>query len=140
MVIDSSALIAILAREPEARRLVRALANDSVLLLSAATLVETSIVASTRFGDEIVDTLELFLATLDVEIVPFTAQQATIARRTSPLREGDTPRRAQSSAIASPTPSRKTAANRSSSKATTSPAPISSRCRTDHTAHPRGGR
>jgi ribonuclease VapC len=58
-----------------------ALANDPVLLLSAATLVETSIVASTRLGDEIVDTLEIFLAALNVEIVPFTAPQATLARR-----------------------------------------------------------
>jgi ribonuclease VapC len=81
MVIDSSALIAILTLEPEARRLVRALTNDPVLLISTATLVETSIVASTRFGDEIVETLELFLAALAVEIVPFTVQQAALARR-----------------------------------------------------------
>lgn len=81
MVIDSSALIAILNREPEARRLVRALTNDPVLLLSAATLVETSIVASARLGDDIIAALDRFLAALAVDVAPFTAQQTVIARR-----------------------------------------------------------
>jgi ribonuclease VapC len=44
MVLDTSALVAILCDEPEAPGIETAIERDSVRLLSAATLVETSIV------------------------------------------------------------------------------------------------
>jgi ribonuclease VapC len=51
MVIDTSALIAILSDEPEAPGIEAAIEADSVRLLSAASLVEASIVIESRYGE-----------------------------------------------------------------------------------------
>jgi hypothetical protein len=49
MVIDSSAIIAILCDEPEAERFTKAIENDPTRLISAASLLETSIVIENRY-------------------------------------------------------------------------------------------
>jgi len=49
--------------------------------LSAANLLEAGIVMQSRRGDEGARDLDLLLAKLNVEIVPFTARQAEIARK-----------------------------------------------------------
>jgi len=81
MIIDTSALVAILDQEPEAERIARALASTSELMLSAANLVEVGIVMQARRGDDGARAVDLLLAKLKVEIVPFTARQAEIARK-----------------------------------------------------------
>ena len=81
MIIDTSALVAILDQEPEAERIARALAATPERMLSAATLVEAGIVMQARRGDEGARDVDLLLAKLRVEIVPFTARQADIARK-----------------------------------------------------------
>jgi ribonuclease VapC len=81
MIIDSSALVAMLEQEPEAERMARTLAHTTERLLSSANLVETGIVMQARRGDEGARDLDLLLAKLNVEIVPFTARQAQIARK-----------------------------------------------------------
>ena len=81
MIIDTSALVAILDQEPEAARIARALAADPERMLSAANLVEAGIVMQARRGDDGARDLDLLLARLKVEIVPFTARQADIARK-----------------------------------------------------------
>jgi ribonuclease VapC len=50
-------------------------------LASAASLLETGIVMQARRGDEGARDLDLLLAKLNAEIVPFTARQAEIARK-----------------------------------------------------------
>ena len=50
MVIDTSALVAILFGEPDADRMVRAIAKDATRLLAAPTLVEASAVMLARSG------------------------------------------------------------------------------------------
>jgi len=50
-------------------------------MLSAANLVEAGLVMQTRRGDEGSRDLDLLLSKLKIEIVPFTAKQAEIARR-----------------------------------------------------------
>jgi ribonuclease VapC len=62
MVVDSSALLAILQMEPEADRFLAALHGSRRLLLSAANLLETAIVIGSRRGrggwqdlDELID-------------------------------------------------------------------------------------
>lgn len=50
MMIDSSVLIAILENEPEATRLIEAIADDPVHLISAVSVVDTSIVILKRRG------------------------------------------------------------------------------------------
>ena len=81
MIIDTSALIAMLEQEPEAGRIARALAATPERSLSAANLLEAGIVMQARRGDEGARDLDLLLAKLSVEIVPFTARQAEIARK-----------------------------------------------------------
>ena len=81
MIIDTSALVAILDQEPQAERIARALAATPERMLSAATLVEAGIVMQARRGDEGARDVDLLLAKLRVEIVPFTARQADIARK-----------------------------------------------------------
>lgn len=81
MIIDSSALIAVLDQEPEAEAIARAMAAAPDRRLAAANLVETAIVMQERRGDEGARDLDLLLAKLKIEIVPFTARQADIARK-----------------------------------------------------------
>jgi len=51
MVIDTSALVAIMTREPSADRLVTAVEADRTRLVSAATVVEASLVLLGRYGE-----------------------------------------------------------------------------------------
>ena len=81
MIIDTSALVAILDQEPEAERIARTLAATTERVLSAANLVEVGIVMQARRGDDGARDVDLLLAKLRVEIVPFTARQAEIARK-----------------------------------------------------------
>ena len=61
MMIDSSVLIAILENEPEAAQLIEAITNDPTRLISAVSLVETSIVILNRRGEAGVAALDAFL-------------------------------------------------------------------------------
>jgi ribonuclease VapC len=81
MIIDPSALIAILEQEPEAERISRALLSTPDRIISAPSLVEVGIVMQVRRGDDGARDLDLLLAKLRVEVAPFTARQAEIARK-----------------------------------------------------------
>jgi ribonuclease VapC len=81
VIIDTSALVAILDQEPEAKRIVRTLASAPERTLSAANLVEVGIVMQARRGDDGARDLDLLLAKLRVEIAAVTASQADIARK-----------------------------------------------------------
>ena len=81
MIIDTSALVAILDQEPEADRIVRTVASASERTLSAANLVEVGIVMQARRGDDGARDLDLLLAKLRVDIAAVTASQADIARK-----------------------------------------------------------
>ena len=70
MIIDTSALVAILDQEPEADRIARAIAAASDRMLSAANLVEAGIVMQARRGDEGSRDLDLLIAKLKIEIIP----------------------------------------------------------------------
>lgn len=80
MVIDSSAVLAILQDEPERRSFNALIVAAKSCSLSAATLVELSIVLQARFGAEAHADLELFLRTAQVKIVSFNREQAELAR------------------------------------------------------------
>lgn len=81
MVLDSSAIAAILFNEPEAASFEAMLADDPVQLISAATLVEAGIIVEVRLGDAGVREFELWLQRLDIETIPVDAEQADMARR-----------------------------------------------------------
>ncbi len=81
MVLDRSALLAVLLNEPEATAFRLAIEADSVRLLSAATLVETAIVIEARVGEGGGRELDLLLQKAAVEVVAVDAEQADLARR-----------------------------------------------------------
>ena len=80
MVIDTSALVAVLLDEPDRRRYTRALADAPIRALSAATLLEAGIVIEARLGDAGGRELDLLLHRADVAVIPVDAAQAELAR------------------------------------------------------------
>lgn len=81
VVLDTSALVAILQAEPEADALLAVLDDADVRCVSAATLVEAGIVLQARFGDHGERELDLFLQRAEVEVLPLTADHAELARQ-----------------------------------------------------------
>lgn len=81
MVIDTSAIAALLFDEPEAPAFEQAIASDSVRLMSAGTFLESALVVEARLGAPGGRELDLLVHHARIEIVPFTAEQATAARR-----------------------------------------------------------
>jgi ribonuclease VapC len=79
MVVDSSAVVAILEDEPERARFVRLLAGDEVRLISAVGRVECTCVVEGRRRDPGRAALERFLAEAAIEIVAVTPEQAQLA-------------------------------------------------------------
>ncbi|CAH2405187.1 type II toxin-antitoxin system VapC family toxin [Mesorhizobium ventifaucium] len=81
MIIDSSALVAILRTEPGYDRFVLAIARAERRLLAAPTLLETTMVLVGRWQDQIGDRFEALLRTASIETIPFTADHAAVARQ-----------------------------------------------------------
>lgn len=81
MVIDTSALVAVLLGEPERDLFIALLAGAEDPLVSAATLVESSIVMQTKVGDEGVNDLDALLTAAAVRVVAVDAEQAHLARQ-----------------------------------------------------------
>jgi ribonuclease VapC len=81
MVLDTSALVALLLSEPEAEAIAAAIVHDQTRLCSAVTLFETSIVIETRRGLDGLARLDLLVAEANFDIVPFTLRDARAARR-----------------------------------------------------------
>ena len=80
MVIDSSAILAILQNEPERHAFNVAIATADQRSLSAASLVELSIVIGVRYGAEAQTDLDAFLNTAQIEIISVDRGQAELAR------------------------------------------------------------
>lgn len=80
MVIDTSALLAILMQEPEAENFAQAIAADPRLLISAFSLLEASVVVAARKGPAAVGELDLLIHRASVEVVSFNTEQAEVAR------------------------------------------------------------
>jgi len=81
MVIDTSALLALLLDEPEAEDLRTALELDEVRLVSAATLLETAIVIESRKGDAAGRELDRLIDKAAIDVVAIDADQVDEARR-----------------------------------------------------------
>lgn len=80
MVIDTSALIAILRAEPESQSLAHALEAADARHLSAVSYVEASMVIDARQGAEGLRRLDRLIAAAGIEIVPVDRAQAEAAR------------------------------------------------------------
>ena len=81
MILDSSALLAVLNRESDAERYQTAIATARQCRMSVANVLETSIVVEGRGGAEAGHELDAFLERAGVELVPVTGEQLTAARR-----------------------------------------------------------
>ena len=80
MVIDTSALIAILQDEPERKAFNEAIEAADRRAMSVASFVEASMIVETRFGPDGVRSLDLFIAKAGIELVAVDADQAHVAR------------------------------------------------------------
>ena len=80
MVIDTSALIAILQDEPERRAFNEAIEAAERRVVSVASFVEASMVVEARYGPVGVRNLDLFIAKAGIELVAVDTDQAHVAR------------------------------------------------------------
>jgi ribonuclease VapC len=81
MVIDTSALLAVLQNEPERRAFNEAIEAADARRISVCTFLEASIVIEARTGAAGGRELDHYLEKANVELVPFDLEQAKIARR-----------------------------------------------------------
>jgi ribonuclease VapC len=80
LIIDSSALLAILNKEPERDRIGAAIGATGARRISAATLLETAIVVEARSGVPGGGDLDELVEKLRLQVVPFTAEHGALAR------------------------------------------------------------
>ena len=80
MVLDTSALFAMLSMEPEAARLAAAVEADTMRLISAAIVVEIGLVIESRHGHDGSRELDLFIAKAGLSIESVTSELAEVAR------------------------------------------------------------
>jgi ribonuclease VapC len=81
MVLDTSAIMAILQNEPERRRFNEAIEAADTRSLSTASFVESSMIVESRYGADGVRDLDLFIAKAQVSLVAVDEDQANLARR-----------------------------------------------------------
>lgn len=80
MVVDTSAIMAVMAMEPEAPLFARLIDEAQVRLVSVVTILEAGILADMRKGQDGVLNLDAFVKDAELTIVPFDAEQASLAR------------------------------------------------------------
>ena len=80
MIVDTSALLAILQAEPESRLLAEAIEAASRPTISVVSFVEASIVLDARHGSAGRDRLDRVMRESGIEIAPVDIEQAQIAR------------------------------------------------------------
>lgn len=80
MVIDTSALVAMLSDEPEAELFEAAVEVDRVRFMSTASYLETAIVIESRLGEPGGRELDLWIHRAAVDLVAVHAEQAEAAR------------------------------------------------------------
>jgi ribonuclease VapC len=81
MVIDPSAVLAILQNEPERRAFNEAIEAAESCSMSAASFVESSMIIESRYGADGVRDLDLFIAKAQIPLVPVDIEQAHLARQ-----------------------------------------------------------
>jgi ribonuclease VapC len=81
MVLDTSALLALLLDEPEAEDFRAAVEDDATRLVSAATLLETALVIEARKGEPGGRELDALVHKAEIVVVPVDAEHVAEARR-----------------------------------------------------------
>jgi ribonuclease VapC len=78
IVVDSSAIMAILKREEDARQIAQRLSNAQAKFISAATYMECGTVVVGRYGSEGLSVMQDFIQALKLEIIALTSDQANM--------------------------------------------------------------
>ena len=81
MIIDTSALLAIVFDEPDGPELLRLLAEAPTRLMSSANALEAWIVVDRHENPAKASALDELIETLGIDLEPVTVQQARIARQ-----------------------------------------------------------
>jgi ribonuclease VapC len=81
MVLDTSALLALLLDEPEAEEFRVAVEEDATRLVSAANLLEAALVIEARKGEPGGRELDALIQKAEVVVVPVDAEHVSEARR-----------------------------------------------------------
>lgn len=80
MIVDSSAVVAVLEGEPQGDSLLRAMVEAPSLAMSTATYVECAVVVDRRATAATRRRLDGLFEVLGIELVPLTVEQARLAR------------------------------------------------------------
>ncbi len=80
MVVDSSAILAVLLNEPERNAFTDALSADAVRLMSSVNVLEAAVVVSSRKGPHGAHELDLLIHRAEIEVMPFTPDHLRLAR------------------------------------------------------------
>ena len=81
MIVDTSAVLAVLFDEPDAERFTRAIAEAPHCRMSTANFLEAALVVEGRAGLVGGQELDLFIERAAVELVPVSIEHAQAARR-----------------------------------------------------------
>ncbi|UVK50150.1 type II toxin-antitoxin system VapC family toxin (plasmid) [Mesorhizobium sp. AR02] len=79
MVIDTSAIVAILRSEPEAARLEQALVSDPIRLVPATCVLEARMVLVSRRGEHALAEIDLWLHKIGANIIPVDSELVDLA-------------------------------------------------------------
>ena len=79
MVIDTSAIVAILRNEPQAAKLERALVASRVRLVPATCVLEARTVLVSRRGEHALAEVDLWLSKIEADIIPVDADLVDLA-------------------------------------------------------------
>ncbi|MEO5325132.1 type II toxin-antitoxin system VapC family toxin [Mesorhizobium sp. CC13] len=79
MVIDTSAVVAILRSEPEAERLERALVSDPIRLVPATCVLEARMVLVSRRGEHALAEIDLWLRKIEADVIPVDSELVDLA-------------------------------------------------------------
>ncbi len=81
MVLDTSAVLAILQDEPERLKFSEALEDADIRSMSAASFVETSMIIESRYGSDGVRDLDLLISKAAIVLEAVDVEQAHLARQ-----------------------------------------------------------
>jgi ribonuclease VapC len=79
MVLDSSAIVAVLLKEPGHDRLLEALQRAELIVVGAPTMLEATMVLTARLGQDARPLLSAFLRRLDAAVVAFNEEHLDAA-------------------------------------------------------------
>ena len=81
MIVDTSALVSILYREPKAERYARIIHEAERCAISTGTFLELSVVVESQLGTDGLRQCDMFLRRAGILVEPFTVEQAHVARQ-----------------------------------------------------------